>query len=413
VSETTRELTWQERQRSQQALRQLAEELKRPPQSSAIEAARDAAASRVAASSLSTAATSARRIGEAQDMARVRTSAASRRALKAAINPSITRLARGGLASVHVGGLIGAQRTLFPRFASDIGRVSAFSQIDSVTKIATEAIGGAALSKAVQGVGASLATDFFKGIGSHQLLLTELPSVHLFVGSAGRPAFEQVHDILNTWSRGFPFDSFGRSLARIPLFAALRVRRAALRGDLAAVREFIVNWLERQPTEPMVEATIDALLEDDWVPYDDDDAVDLEVIEHLQRLAGRYTRRHKMIGQTQIVGRSVDSLDRLVPVGRSGERVSLVTLTADPSTAIIDVDVDSLERRAQRALGQFKPEEQQVLLAWEPGMTWQEAAAAAGLTPEVAERVRRKRKRVAQEAARRTDALRMTAARAG
>lgn len=412
MSETTRELTWQERQRSQQALRQLAEELKRPPQSSAIEAARDAAASRVAASSLSTAATSARRIGETQDMARVRTSAASRRALEAAINPSITRLARGGLASVHVGGLLGAQRTLFPRFASDIGRVSAFSQIDSVTKIATEAIGGGALSKAVQGVGASLATDFFKGLGSHQLLLTELPSVHLFVGSAVRPAFEQVHDILNTWSRGFSFDSFGRSLARIPLFAALRARRAALRGDLAAMREFIVNWLEQQPTEPMVEATIDALLEDDWVPYDDD-AVDLEVIEHLQRRAGRYTRRHKMIGQTQIVGRSVDSLDRLVPVGRSGERVSLVTLTADPSTAIVDVDVDSLERRAQRALGQFKPEEQQVLLAWEPGMTWQEAAAAAGLTPEVAERVRRKRKRVAQEAARRTDALRMTAARAG
>jgi hypothetical protein len=383
VSETTRELTWQERQRSQQALRQLAEELKRPPQNSAIKAARDAAASRVAA---------------------------SRRALEAAINPSITRRARGGLASVHVGGLLGAQRTLFPRFASDIGRVSAFSQIDSVTKIATEAIGGGALSKAVQGVGASLTADFFKGLGSHQLLLTELPSVHLFVGSAVRPAFEQVHDILNTWSRGFSFDSFGRSLARIPLLAALRARRAALRGDRAAVREFIVNWLERQPTEPMVEATIDALLEDDWVPYDDD-AVDLEVIEHLQRRAGRHTRRHKMIGQTQIVGRSVDSLDRLVPVGRSGERVSLVTLTADPSTAI--VDVDSLERRAQRALGQFKPEEQQVLLAWEPGMTWQEAAAAAGLTPEVAERVRRKRKRVAQEAARRTDALRMTAARAG
>lgn len=412
MSETTRELTWQERQRSQRALRQLAEELKRPPQSAAIEAARDAAASRVAASSLSTAATSARRIGEAQDMARVRTSAASRRALEAAINPSITRLARGGLASVHVGGLLGDKRTLFPCFASDIGRVSAFSQIDSVTKIAAEAIGGGALSKAVQGVGASLATGFFKGLGSHQLLLTELPSVHLFVGSAVRPAFEQVHDILNTWSRGFSFDSLGRSLARSPLFAALRARRAALRGDLAAVREFIVNWLERQPTEPMVEATIDALLEDDWVPYDDD-AVDPEVIEHLQRRAGRYTRRHKMIGQTQIVGRSVDSLDRLVPVGRSGERVSLVTLTADPSTAIVVVDVDSLERRAQRALGQFKPEEQQVLLAWEPGMTWQEAAAAAGLTPEVAERVRRKRKRVAQEAARRTDALRMTAARAG
>ncbi len=412
MSDTTRELTWQERQRSHQARRQLAEALKRPPDTSAIEAARDAAASRVAASRASTAATSARKIGKAQDEARVRTSAASRRALEAAINPSITRLARGGLASSHVGGFLGARRTLFPRFASDIGQFSAFSQIDSVTKIVTEAIGGGALSKAVQGVGASLATDFVKGLGFNQLLLPEMSSVHLFVGRAVRPAFEQVHNILNTWSRGFSFDSFGRSLARIPLFAALRARRAALRGDLAAVREFIVNWLERRPTDPMVEATIDALLEDDWVP-DEDDALEVEVIEHLQRQAGRYTRRHKMTGRTQIVGRSVDSLDRLVPIGRSGERAPLVTLTADPSTAIIDDDVEALERRAQRALGQFKPEEQQVLLAWEPGMTWQEAAAAAGQPPEVAERVRRKRKRVAQEAAKRTDALRVTTARAG
>jgi hypothetical protein len=46
-------------------------------------------------------------------------------------------------------------------------------------------------------------------------------------------------------------------------------------------------------------------------------------------------------------------------------------------------------------------------------MTWQEAADSAGLTPEVAERVRRKRKRVAQEEAKRTAALGVTMARAG
>lgn len=118
-----------------------------------------------------------------------------------------------------------------------------------------------------------------------------------------------------------------------------------------------------------------------------------------------------MIGQTQIVGRSVDSLDRLVTVGRSGERVSLVTLTADPSTAI--VDVDPLERRAKRALGQFEPEEQQVLLAWEPGTTWQGPPPRLGCRRRSPSECGARRKRVAQEAARRTDALRMTAARAG
>jgi hypothetical protein len=54
-----------------------------------------------------------------------------------------------------------------------------------------------------------------------------------------------------------------------------------------------------------------------------------------------------------------------------------------------------------RALAQFKPDEQKVLLSWEPGLTWPEAAAVAGLSPEVAERVRRKRKRVVAEMSRR------------
>ncbi len=76
-------------------------------------------------------------------------------------------------------------------------------------------------------------------------------------------------------------------------------------------------------------------------------------------------------------------------------------MTADPSSRPAQ-DVDPADaRRARRALAKFKPEEEKVLLSWEPGMTWQEAATAAGLTPDVAERVRRKRKRVAAEEARR------------
>ncbi len=408
MSETTRELTWQQRQRSQQARRQLAEALKHPPQVSDVEAAQEAV-SRV---STRTVGASVRRAGLTQAAAMTVGATASRLALDAAINPSITRLARGGLASLQVGRLLGLEQSVVRGFAVDVGRFGAFAQVDAVTKVVNNAVGVSAMSKAVQGIGASVLGDFAKGLDVNRFFLPAMPSVQLLAGSVVRPAFEEVHRTLNVWSRTFSFDSFGRSLARIPLVAALRARGAALRGDLAAVREFIVHWLERKPTPPMLEATVDALLEDDWIPYDDD-VVTVEVIEHLQRQAGRYTRRHKMIGETQIVGRSVDSLDRLVPVGRSGDRLPLVAVTADPSTVQVDGASPESERRALRALDQFKPDEQQVLLAWEPGMTWQEAADAAGLAPEIAERVRRKRKRVAAEEARRAAALAATQQAAG
>jgi uncharacterized protein YjeT (DUF2065 family) len=105
---------------------------------------------------VSAAAVGARRVGLAQ----VGASTANRRALNAAINPPITRLARAGLASMQVGALLGVQRSVFAGLASDINRFGAHAQIDSLTRAANEAVGVTALSKAVQGIGASIATDF-------------------------------------------------------------------------------------------------------------------------------------------------------------------------------------------------------------------------------------------------------------
>lgn len=339
---------------------------------------------------------SARQVGLAQTAARAAgTSIVAQRALADAINPSISRLARGGLTGVQIGNLLRIQQSVVAGLAVDLGRLGASAHMESLTNTVKD------VSKMVPWLRASVLADFAKGLDLNPLLLPAMPNFNVLTGAVVRPAFEQVHSTFNAWTRVLGFNQMGRTLARIPLLAALRARRAALRGDLTTVRDFIAHWLERRPTEPMVEATIDALLEDDWVAYEDH-VIEIEVIEHLRaRTTDRYTRRYKMVGNTQILGRSVESLDKLVPVGRSGDLLPLVSVTPDPSGRPAQDVAPADEKRALRALAKFKPEEQEVLLSWSPGMTWQEAAAAAGLTPDVAERVRRKRKRVATEEARR------------
>jgi hypothetical protein len=262
--------------------------------------------------------------------------------------------------------VLGLPRSTFPGSLVDIGRFGALGRIDSLSRTLNDSVGAGVLARAVVGgveaVGTSIVRDVAKGLDVNRLLLPAASGVHV-LSSAVRPAFEQVHRALSTWSRAFgSFDQIGRYLARIPLLAALRARRAALRGDLAGVREFIVDWLEGRPSEPMVEATIDALLEDDWVPYDDD-LVEVEVIEYLRgRTTDRYTRRHKMIGGTQLLGRRIDSLDRPIPLGPSGDLVPLVALTADPVSRPAQDAAPADEQRVRRALAQFKPDEQTVLL---------------------------------------------------
>ncbi len=399
MHDLTRPLTWQERQRSIQARRKMAEALSRPIAETALGAA--AAVQRVSPA-VTAASTTSTRVGLAQTAGGVAgTSIARQRSLADALGPSITRIAGSSLVGVQVGSLLGVHESLV-KSIGDIGRFGALGQFDSLAKTVNQAVGIGGLHKTVQAMSASVLTNFTRHVDLDRLFRPVMPNLQVLAGSVVRPVFEQVHDTLNLWSRSLGgFDQIGRYLARVPLIAALRARRAALRGHLTVVREFIVDWLEQRASEPMLEATIDALLEDDWVPVDDD-LGDVEVIDHLRsRTTDRYTRRHKPIGSTQIVGRRVDSLDRLVPLGSSDERVPLVAVTADPSSRAGQDLAPAAEQRALRALAQFKPDEQKVLLSWEPGLTWPEAAAVAGLSPEVAGRVRRKRKRVVAEMSRR------------
>ena len=221
-----------------------------------------------------------------------------------------------------------------------------------------------------------------------------------FLGRSALPAVEQIGQVL--WRLGRAWDHsvlpiVGRTLARVPLLAALAARRAALQGDWETVRAFVQHWLDRRPTVPILEAAVEALLDDGWLP-ESEVLEPVEVIAHLRaRTSPEHARRYKWIGDTQIAGRRIDSLDRPVPLP-SGDLVALVEVTPAPLGLQHD---DSINPRLARALPMLKPEEQQVLLAWEPGMTWQQAADACGLPSSFGERVRRKRGRVAAEVQRR------------
>lgn len=220
-------------------------------------------------------------------------------------------------------------------------------------------------------------------------------------------ATSQIREVLRGWSQTTEIINgvlqIGRTLARVPLFAALAARRAALRGDLATVLTFIREWLGRTPSKPVVEATITALLEDDWVP--DGDLVLVEpddVIAHLRsRTTDQHTRRYKMIGHTQIEGRLITSLDRPVRTP-SGGVVLLADAVASRYTVEDQADIAVVEDpRLRRVLALLHPDEQQVVLTWHEGITWAEAAQEAGFPKEFGVTVRRKRARIRAEVQRR------------
>lgn len=217
----------------------------------------------------------------------------------------------------------------------------------------------------------------------------------------------QIREVLRGWSQAAEFangfEQMGRTLARFPLFAALAARSAARRGDLPPVLTFIRTWLRRTPTQAVVEATITALLEPDWIS--DDDLVLVEpdaVIEHLRsKTTDAYTRAHKWIGQTQIAGRFVTSLDRPVRAA-SGDLVLLSDAVASRYTVEEQSHADVVEDpRLRRALALLDPDERKVVLAWHEGITWAEAATEAGFPEAFGETVRRKRARVRAEVRRR------------
>lgn len=182
------------------------------------------------------------------------------------------------------------------------------------------------------------------------------------------------------------------------LMAALRARRAVLRGDVEAIVRFLRQWLGFKRTPPtLVDAASSVLLEEAaWLPTGLE--ADEKLCPRIRKLTIDEHRNFRFIGDTQLVGRRVDALDR--PVSIADEPSANVTLvdvtpTPPPPPNMDDIGdarllwiIDKLDERERRIL-RMKGEEKR---------TWADAAVSCGLAPADGENLRRKVKRLGKVA---------------
>jgi hypothetical protein len=182
------------------------------------------------------------------------------------------------------------------------------------------------------------------------------------------------------------------------LMAALRARRAVLRGDVEAIVRFLRQWLGFKRTPPtLVDAASSVLLEEAaWLPIGLE--ADEKLCPRIRKLTIDEHRNFRFIGDTQLVGRRVDALDRPVTIAdEPGANVTLVDVTptpppppnmddiSDPRLLWIINKLDERERRILRMKGEEK-------------RTWADAAVPCGLAPADGENLRRKVKRLCKVA---------------
>lgn len=208
-----------------------------------------------------------------------------------------------------------------------------------------------------------------------------------------------IFDVLRQWQDLLDGDGLASRWARAALRAALWARNAVLSGNREEVAAFIRQWLGLDhPDAAHIEAASDALLTPGWEPPDaaDPNAIEemLQTLEHMTRTGARH---HRPVWETQLRYGKVALLEKPVGVDPdSGQRRTLGDLLpapADPDPFAAEIT----DERLYRVLRQMTPDERRVCLAYTPGLTWAEAAVAAGLPAEFGESVRRKRTRLAKE----------------
>lgn len=192
--------------------------------------------------------------------------------------------------------------------------------------------------------------------------------------------------------------------ARCAVAAAQCVSQAALEARTAMVTEpwdrgkesvarFARDWLGFRPTKDMVDATSMALLHADLDGFDPDDGE--QFVVHLRNEVEHQHRLCRPIGETQLCGRLVDSLDRLLaPSGHQESALAVGDALAvqDPTEAFIAHSREWwYDDRIRRVLDLLTPDERQVTLAYAGGgLSWAEAALGCDLPKEFGEHVRRK-----------------------
>ncbi|WP_164701486.1 hypothetical protein [Modestobacter sp. KNN46-3] len=215
-----------------------------------------------------------------------------------------------------------------------------------------------------------------------------------------------IFDVLRQWQDLLDGDGLASRWARAALRAALWARNAVLSGNRDEVASFIRQWLGLEhPDAAHVEAASDALLTPGWEPPDaaDPDAIE-EMLQTLESMTRTGARHHRPVWETQLRYGKVALLEKPVGVdpdsGYQRTLGDLLPAPADPDPFAAEIT----DERLHWVLRQMTAEERRVCLAYTPGLTWAEAAVAAGLPAEFGESVRRKRTRLAKEMSRRATA---------
>jgi hypothetical protein len=220
---------------------------------------------------------------------------------------------------------------------------------------------------------------------------------------------EAFGDLLGGWTQ----DLFGatrgflRAVARMGLEAALRARQAVMSGDTSEVDCFITEWLELRATRVRREVVIDVLLSDEWLPTSLEPP-STEVVRLIKALAvdKNRTRRYRFIGETQIKGQRIQSLDRSVHLPSGGE-TPLAETVADPyGDPALVADLGWDDPLIAKVLAHLGPVERKIFLAHGQVNTWGDAAALAGRSEAEGESTRRKVRRFVQRHQQREQAAR-------
>lgn len=256
-------------------------------------------------------------------------------------------------------------------------------------------LAGPPFARALMGLGASVFDNVTAAAYRHaQGLSAWMQTTHRVAMDA---AWRAPHESIASMLRGFTtLADQGVVWGWRGLWTALQARRAVLRGDVGAVMRFLKEVLGFQRTPPtLVDAASAVLLEEAaWLPADWE--VDDAVCPRIRQLTIREHRNFRLIGDTKLCGRPVDSLDREVTISRS-EVVSVPLVEVLPAPRPRAGVDDITDPRLLEIFGRLTERERAILrVRAEAARNWADTAVSCGATRAEVENLRRKLKRLSK-----------------